>query len=165
MPTDTPPTGEHLRAMFQAARRELGGLSYHTRDSRGSDVGFPDVVDLPRGGSVSYVEFKGRGERVTPEQRAWMDALVVAGERVYECRPANARSVAVALGLLPLLPRLVDLGCGDGPAAPGCLTGGVPVESEEDDDGLTTRQRAEMARLVTDGYGETAARRIVEQYP
>ena len=165
MPTDTPPTGEQLRAMFQAARRELGGLSYHTYRSVGSDKGFPDVVDLPRGGTVSYVEFKGSGERLLPEQEQWRDALVAAGERYYICRPRNATGVAKALGLLPLLPRLVDLGCGDGPAAPGGLTGGVPVESEEDDDGLTTRQRAEMARLVTDGYGETAARRIVEQYP
>jgi len=119
MPTDTPPTGEQLRAMFQAARRELGGLSYHTYRSVGSDKGFPDVVDLPRGGTVSYVEFKGEGERMLPEQEQWRDALVAAGERYYICRPRNAIGVAKALGLLRLIPDLAALGCGDGPAAPG----------------------------------------------
>ena len=119
MPTDTPPTGEQLRAMFQAARREHRGLSYHTYRSVGSDKGFPDVVDLPRGGTVSYVEFKGEGERLLPEQEQWRDALVAAGERYYICRPRNATGVAKALGLLRLIQELAALGCGDGPAAPG----------------------------------------------
>ena len=115
MPSEIPPTGEDLRRLFQVARREAGGLTYHTRDSRGSDCGFPDVVDLPAHGSVAYVEFKSFGEGVSPAQQMWIESLRRAGQSVYVCRPSSAISVAHALGLPQLAPVLADLGCGQEP--------------------------------------------------
>jgi hypothetical protein len=64
--------------------RALGWMAYHTRDSRRSDPGWPDLV-LVRNGRILFLELKvGRG-RLTAAQRAWGWALVhasAANERV-----------------------------------------------------------------------------------
>lgn len=48
-----------------------GWLFYHTKDSRGSDRGFPDCV-MVRSGRVVYAELKVGNNRPSPEQEAWL---------------------------------------------------------------------------------------------
>ena len=164
MQIDTLPTGEQMLRLFQQARREAGGLTYHTSDSRGSDKGFPDLVDLPEHGTIAYVEFKCKGEAVSAEQQAWLDRLESAGERVYLCRPANAVSVARLLGLHGLGATLAALGCGEADVAPQGRT-----QAAFDADTATVPELiAELGRLdVPDGticdaakYGVAALRAL-----
>ena len=74
-----------LEADAQAAVVDIARLqrwsAYHTRDSRGSDPGFPDLV-LVRD-RVVYVEMKRQGERPRPTQIDWLDRLARAGGEVY----------------------------------------------------------------------------------
>ena len=113
------PTGEELRRLFQAARRDLGGRTFHLLEPEGSERGWPDIVDGPAVGLPSIIECKSIGERLTPDQEWWLDLFRRMSDRVYVLRPTNAISVAHALGLSRLAPVLADLGCGDAPAVPG----------------------------------------------
>lgn len=54
--------------------RAAGWLAYHTHDSRRSEPGFPDAVFV-RDGRIVFAELKAARGRVTPEQRAWLEAL------------------------------------------------------------------------------------------
>ena len=49
-------------------------LWYHTRDSRKSPEGFPDLV-LARPGETIFAELKVEGEELDPEQVIWNDVL------------------------------------------------------------------------------------------
>ena len=113
------PTGEELRRLFQAARREAGGRVFHLHEPEGSEPGWPDIVDGPAVGLPSIIECKSIGEVVRDDQRWWLNLFLRLTPRVYVLRPANAISVAHALGLSQLAPVLADLGCGDAPAVPG----------------------------------------------
>lgn len=63
----------------------LGGMAYHTHDSRRSAKGFPDlVIVFPRTGALLFVELKSTTGSATPEQVQWLDALRRA-ERVRAC--------------------------------------------------------------------------------
>lgn len=79
-------------AEFQAKVRkfakEAGWLIYHTRDSRGSDKGFPDLV-LVRPPYVVFAELKREGEKPTPEQQRWLDDLDNCGQAAYLWRPSD----------------------------------------------------------------------------
>jgi hypothetical protein len=74
-----------LEADVQATIVEVARLqrwsTYHTRDSRGSDAGFPDLT-LVRD-RIVFVELKRQGERPKPSQIVWLDALARAGGEVY----------------------------------------------------------------------------------
>ena len=63
---------------FQAQIIDLAHLQgwriYHTRDSRRSEPGFPDLV-LVRGRCCIFAEVKTESGKVTSEQREWLDAL------------------------------------------------------------------------------------------
>ena len=51
-------------------------LRYHTRDSRGSERGFPDLVLCrPSDGRLLIVELKSATGKASEEQRAWLDGL------------------------------------------------------------------------------------------
>lgn len=55
-------------------------LCYHTRDSRRSPKGFPDLVLVSaRRRRVIFAELKGPNTTVTREQRAWAWALAAVG--------------------------------------------------------------------------------------
>ena len=76
---------------FLAAVRDLATLHgwrcYHTRDSRGSDPGFPDLVCV-RGPRLVALETKTTLGRVTRAQLRWMDALrAVPGVEAWVARP------------------------------------------------------------------------------
>ena len=72
-------------ASFQGAvveyARLRGWLVYHTRDSRGSQPGYPDLT-LVRGGRLIFAELKTDTGRVRVEQQAWLAALAFAGAEV-----------------------------------------------------------------------------------
>lgn len=68
--------------------RLLGWEVYHTRDSRGSDGGFPDLV-LVRGGRVVFAELKAASGRTTPDQDRWIGKLMRTPAEVYLWRPGD----------------------------------------------------------------------------
>ena len=85
--------------LFQGLVTEYAGLNgwatYHTRDSRGSDPGFPDLV-LVRD-RVIFAELKAARGRVTNDQRAWAAALEAAGAVYYLWRPADWPEIETVL--------------------------------------------------------------------
>jgi hypothetical protein len=86
-----------LQANVLDTVRTLGGLAYHTHDSRKSAQGFPDlVIVFPRTGALLFAELKSDTGSATPEQLQWLRALR-RGERtavreVYLWRPDDWRS-------------------------------------------------------------------------
>ena len=76
---------------------DLGWLTYHTRDSRKSDPGFPDLV-LVRGERIVMAELKLDGKKPTAVQQAWLDALARAASiEVYVWRPSDEDEVLAVL--------------------------------------------------------------------
>lgn len=85
---------------FQAAveyeARRAGWLAYHTRDSRKSAAGFPDLV-LVRLSRVLWRELKIRDEQPTAAQKTWIEALELAGQDVAVWRPEQWPEIVEAL--------------------------------------------------------------------
>lgn len=80
-------------AAFQQQVLQLAGfygwsLQYHTRDSRGSHKGWPDLV-LCRPPEILFVELKGEKTRVTVEQKQWLAALTACGLETHLWRPSD----------------------------------------------------------------------------
>jgi hypothetical protein len=84
---------EEPEARFQARilrlARQHGWLCYHTRDSRGSAEGFPDLVMVRE--SIIFAELKTRTGKLTAEQERWLTMLSTTQSRVevYCWRPAQ----------------------------------------------------------------------------
>lgn len=91
---------EQWQAHVMNAARDLGWtLRYHTRDSRGSAPGFPDLV-ICRPPRLIYAELKIEDPKrgtVTLEQRAWLNGLEACGQIVYVWRPSDWASVVEVL--------------------------------------------------------------------
>jgi hypothetical protein len=69
-----------------------GWTYYHTRDSRGSHSGFPDLILIRRQGEKTRMiaaELKREHEDCTPEQEAWLDLMAAYGVETYVWRPSN----------------------------------------------------------------------------
>lgn len=66
----------------------MGWLVYHTRDSRRSAPGFPDLT-LVRGSRLVFAELKAENGRIRPEQQVWLQALEDAGQEVHIWRPSQ----------------------------------------------------------------------------
>jgi hypothetical protein len=65
-------------------------LQYHTRDSRRSAKGFPDLVLVnPINRRVVYVELKTDSGNITNEQALWGAGLSQAGAEWYLWRPSD----------------------------------------------------------------------------
>lgn len=96
MPTEW----DHIsEADFQTTVIEMAGycgwkLIYHTRDSRGSAAGFPDLVMI-RGDSMIVAELKSQQGRVSPAQLQWYGACLKVEDRsngavqAYLWRPSD----------------------------------------------------------------------------
>lgn len=67
-------TEEELLQNIRKSASLLGWLTYHTRDSRRSDSGFPDLV-LTHSGRIEFWELKVRKRQLTLSQLAWKEAL------------------------------------------------------------------------------------------
>lgn len=79
--------------VIQLAKFHGFELVYHTFDSRRSVPGFPDLVLVSsRRKRVMYRELKATKGRVSGDQRAWLDALVLAGEDAGVWQPADLLS-------------------------------------------------------------------------
>ena len=64
---------------------------YHTRDSRRSDPGFPDLVLAGRRGII-FAELKSEHGRLSPWQQDWRDRLQASGARWRLWRPQELQS-------------------------------------------------------------------------
>lgn len=90
------------KALFESVRDHLnafGWLWYHTRDSRGSSAGFPDIV-ATRYWALLFIELKREKAFPTDMQKLWLDSLDGAGgedgtpygAKVYVWRPRDLSS-------------------------------------------------------------------------
>jgi hypothetical protein len=92
-PDELPATiseGEFQAKVIEFAKAH-GWLHYHTYDSRKSVAGFPDLV-LVRG-EVIWAELKDEKRKVSDEQKEWLEALRVAGQKAYVWRPRDWQNV------------------------------------------------------------------------
>jgi hypothetical protein len=70
---------------------------YHTRDSRGSVAGFPDLV-LLRPPRLIFAELKKKGSWATLEQSHWLSLLrQIPGIETYLWTPADWQNIEAAL--------------------------------------------------------------------
>lgn len=102
------PTEAEFMALFVEIADAKGWRRYHTRDSRGSNPGFPDLVLVsPAQRRVVFVELKAFGGKATDEQRSWLASLDVAGAEAYLVRTTGdyARDAASISELLSSRPR------------------------------------------------------------
>jgi len=78
--------------------RVCGWRYYHTRYSKRSPSGFPDLV-LVRNGLLIFAELKSEKGRVTTDQQDWLDELddVVPVIAVFVWRPSDMEQIARVL--------------------------------------------------------------------
>jgi hypothetical protein len=88
------PEAAWQRTVLDLAKLQ-GWLCYHTRDSRGSEPGFPDWV-LVRD-RVIFAELKSDAGKLRPAQRRWIGRLADAGAEAYVWRPRDWDEVKAAL--------------------------------------------------------------------
>jgi hypothetical protein len=93
-------------AELQSAVLELAGwlkLScYHTRDSRRSQKGFPDLVIVGR--SVLWAELKSETGETSASQDLWAWKLTQAGQQWRLWRPADWQDGTIRAELARLAP-------------------------------------------------------------
>lgn len=84
------PSEDQFQQQVLGLAKVLGWLAYHTRDSRRSQPGFPDLVLVHAlQGRVIYAELKSAGGRLSDPQRTWLAALATCGAEVALWRPAD----------------------------------------------------------------------------
>lgn len=76
-----------------ATAQAYGFRAYHTRDSRGSEPGFPDLVLASDDGALAFVELKRQAGRLTVEQAGWLTTLARTGADVAVWRPRMADGI------------------------------------------------------------------------
>ena len=82
-----------------------GWKFYHTRDSRGSEEGFPDLIALRTRRKESYTrltrmivaELKAEGEEVKPPQQIWLDLFAAFGAETYVWHPSDIMEMTKVL--------------------------------------------------------------------
>ena len=89
-------TEKEWQATVVDTAKLIGWWVYHTRDSRGSEPGYPDLVLVrpdDQGGRIVFVELKTDrpGSQLTGAQKGWI-------ERLRECGPGGLRVAAQRLG-------------------------------------------------------------------
>jgi hypothetical protein len=95
---DAPPKLTEAQFMAQVIRlaEVFGWRHYHTRDSRRSPEGFPDLVLLRRP-RVVFCELKSDRGALTPAQRAWLEELRACGQEAYVFKPRDMDAIAKLL--------------------------------------------------------------------
>ena len=81
-------TPELLQTILDAISTEqlLRLLSIMTADLRQYRGGFPDLTVIDRSGDIAFVEVKGPGDQLRPNQRLWIEQLMQAQFNVYVWR-------------------------------------------------------------------------------
>lgn len=83
-------TEKELQQNVIALARMLGWKTYHTFDSRRSDVGFPDIVAIhPEHHWTFVAELKREGKLPTEDQHRWISYFHGAGIRVFVWHPID----------------------------------------------------------------------------
>ena len=83
---------------LQSAVLKLAGfhgyeVRYHTKDSRGSQAGFPDLVlASKKRGKLLFRELKSDSGRLRPEQKVVLEVLAACGQDAGVWRPADLLS-------------------------------------------------------------------------
>ena len=63
---------------------------YHTKDSRGSEAGFPDLMMIHgKTKRAMFVELKSQQGRVSAAQESWLDDLRLGGHFAEGWRPSD----------------------------------------------------------------------------
>ncbi len=74
------------------------GARVRVRNVNPQGVGFPDLVLVhPKQKRTLYRELKDDGKYPTPEQRAWMDDLIAAGNDVAIWKPKDWSAILATL--------------------------------------------------------------------
>jgi len=94
--TDGLVTEAELQAAILDCATANGWWSYHTRNSRGSNAGWPDLVML-RAPEAIFVELKREDGRVTPEQSEVLGKLRACGLEVHVWRPSDLDAAVARL--------------------------------------------------------------------
>lgn len=81
-------TEKQFHALVVQLAKLCGWAVYHTRDSRRSDFGWPDLV-LCRPPRILFVEVKTEAGEVKPEQAAWLALLTGCGLDARLWRPGS----------------------------------------------------------------------------
>jgi hypothetical protein len=91
--------GALLDAIRKLAKMAGGRwMTYHTRFSRGSEPGWPDLVLLSvRQHRLIVAELKREGEQPTAAQELWLGALAAVGIEVAVWRPSDLPEIAAVL--------------------------------------------------------------------
>ena len=95
-------TEQILMAYIRQVARELDLAIYHTRDSRGSDPGFPDLLIVGKTGI--FRELKPDEGDLRWHQRRWFRVLRVAGYSCEIWRPRDWQSGRIRRELEILTP-------------------------------------------------------------
>jgi hypothetical protein len=97
---ETAPAWQTSETAFQAKvvkyATEHGWMSYHTWKSANSSPGFPDLVMI-RGDRIVVAELKVGTNKVTKDQRAWLDAFDGAGIIPHVWRPDDVEFIEEVL--------------------------------------------------------------------
>ena len=83
---------DFMRSVIQIAS-DCAWAVYHTRDSRRSQAGLPDLT-LVRSGEIIFAELKSQKGRIKKEQQEWLDRLRENGHvDVYLWRPSDLQDI------------------------------------------------------------------------
>lgn len=83
-----PMTEEQFLAQVLELAEWLGWRTYHTRDSRGSSAGFPDLT-LARRGRLVSAELKTETGRLSPDQTEWLAELMAVEQATIRANPTT----------------------------------------------------------------------------
>jgi hypothetical protein len=81
---------------WRAAHSRPALTSRGWRTALSGDPGFPDVIAVRRERCIA-IECKGRDNKPTAEQQAWLDALAAAGIETFVLRPGDLEAFARVL--------------------------------------------------------------------
>src|ERR1700759_1492577 len=106
MPEDRGP--DSLDAHLRRLMADLGLFAYHTRNSKGSEKGWPDWVIIGRGG-ILYRELKAEHGTLSPEQRHVGELITRAGGNWAVWRPRDLLDGTIARELASLAAIQLEL--------------------------------------------------------
>lgn len=92
----SPKDEKEFMAQVRDLLKRFGWRSYHTHNSRKSDIGFPDLVAV-RDKRVVWIELKTERGIATAAQWNWIEDLKKAGQEVYLWRPSDWKTIVEVL--------------------------------------------------------------------